>query len=1175
MSARKFIAELERRRFLSDRLLGKLRESMAAAKAPLSAEKVAAFLVQKNHITQGQANELLAGLSRSGVNLAEEDRDPEQSEGSSIFGPAVVPRKPQTSPSGFEPDDDADEIRLVPIDEGFAPPRSGRPVPGDDAAPVLGILSPTDEADARSSSRGRNQPSADLIEIGDPDGADGRSRDEISFEPSPAEYTNVAKVVPARRTTRLNRDKGSKKRKKPVKGKKSWDSPMILIGGGGLMFLILAGGAIWFLLNWESGDQKLALAREALKSGAYPKAAEHYKDFIDTSPRHPEHSLARVELAMLRIRQPTEAGDFAQALAATESETKSVEDEPAFGDAHAELAALIPQIAQGLAKQAEAAPPTSEDSAKFVALTNKALELCDNASYVPKQLRDEAKLAAVRDSLELVERRHQSQVALEAALKEMDTAVAAGKPIGAYAIHTTLVREHPELSDEKALAEAVQKTTAAEKAAIRFVEEQQPAETSERPTPWIAALAVASHRGGTAPVQGPVCVRVDGAVYGLDSSTGRLLWRRFVGFGATGWPIPIGPDVLIADTTRQELLRVDAATGRLIWRQSLKSRFAEPLIVGDRAYIGTDGGRLYVVDLKSGAIRGHVQFPQPIRIAPTLDRLKKHIYVTGDRATLYTVSLPDMKCAGVFFAGHAPGAIAVSPVLVMDKLALAENNGAETSRLRLLSVNENYVLNGQQATRRLTGLVTTPPVATGRGLVLVTDRGQVEVYEVAPGNEGEVLTSVATRPAAGTQPITRHLGILGKNIWLADTQLTKYNIVPTNNRLPVEEIQNNFAGSTFDHPLITRGETLIEVHRPKDRPGAVVAAIDTTQGRALWETDIAVSPAGAPVVDEANKSITIGNSLGNAFRFDEAAIRSRVQDQPLAADGAPPKVPALSASAELGQGRAAFFTQNSDWLLLYNPAQSNTAKWVHLEGQLAGGITRFGAGFIAPTKIGQVFFLGAADGGRLAIPFQPRVEPGSSLDYKPAVTVPGDGRSFLITDSKNKVYAIAVVDQPQSHLEMSKQADVGPRPITSTMALVGNTALAVAGDSRVVRFQLPALESAGETSLPAPGEWGPYTAGDAAILATVDQKLLAVAPGGEVRWQVPLEHGQLAGEPLVLGDGVLLAYRKGVIERRSIADGKPLGTLNVEHPLATGPVSFLQKLVVTSADGTVFVLQQP
>ena len=201
-------------------------------------------------------------------------------------------------------------------------------------------------------------------------------------------------------------------------------------------------------------------------------------------------------------------------------------------------------------------------------------------------------------------------------------------------------------------------------------------------------------------------------------------------------------------------------------------------------------------------------------------------------------------------------------------------------------------------------------------------------------------------------------------------------------------------------------------------------------------------------------------------------------------------------------------------------------------------------------KIGQVFYLSAGDGARLATPFQPRLEPGVPLDFKPAGVAAGDGRPFVITDGGKKIYLVALADQPEPHLEVIKEAEVSPRPITSAIVVLGDTALAVAGESRLVRFRLPALEAAGETPLPAPAEWGPYAAGDMALVATVDQKLVAAAPAGELRWQVPLEHGQLAGPPLVLPDSVILAYRKGMVERR--ASGRWQDTRNAQRRAPAG-----------------------
>ncbi len=340
-------------------------------------------------------------------------------------------------------------------------------------------------------------------------------------------------------------------------------------------------------------------------------------------------------------------------------------------------------------------------------------------------------------------------------------------------------------------------------------------------------------------------------------------------------------------------------------------------------------------------------------------------------------------------------------VVVMDKVAVVENNGVETSQLHLFTVDIKGAITKEQAKRRLNGLVTSPPLTTGRGLIVVTDRGQIEVYDIAAGNGGEASPPWRRDPTS-SQPITRYFAVIGRSIWLADTQLTKYNIVPTGSRLPVEEIENNHSGATFNHPLQAIGETLIEVYRPKGRAGVVVAALDSKQGHVLWATDLAMPPAGAPVVDDAARTLTVANSAGYAFRFDEATIRSRVQDQPLATPLAPPQPPMLDASLNLGQGRAAFYAAGSDWLLLYNPADSASAKWLQLVSPLACGLTQLGNGFLAPLKVGQVFYLNAADGARLATPFQPRISTQSSLSYKPAGDIGADGRQFVITDGAKK-----------------------------------------------------------------------------------------------------------------------------------------------------------------------------
>jgi hypothetical protein len=62
MSVERLIEELETRGLMSDRVVVKLREKLSRSERPLSAKAVAKFLVEKQHITQRQATEVLGSL---------------------------------------------------------------------------------------------------------------------------------------------------------------------------------------------------------------------------------------------------------------------------------------------------------------------------------------------------------------------------------------------------------------------------------------------------------------------------------------------------------------------------------------------------------------------------------------------------------------------------------------------------------------------------------------------------------------------------------------------------------------------------------------------------------------------------------------------------------------------------------------------------------------------------------------------------------------------------------------------------------------------------------------------------------------------------------------------------------------------------------------------------------
>lgn len=1186
MSVDNFINELQERSLLSDRMMGKLREAVADPTRPLSARTLAKFLVQKNHLSQRDATDIINALKVAGVDVDKigppstiitaaqlmPDANEDDAEGSSIFAPFLAGGGAKKT--GPAPADDEDELTLVAIDddEAGAPQAVDDEVEVEEDVPILGTIVPPEDTAPRRRDEVRSVEPPTSRPTDTPDEPAAADSGEMPDDEPPAPRRGKKKDSAFR--------EGRKSRKKPTLKKKQWDSPLMLYGGGGLALLLLIGAGAFWLLIWEKGDQELKRAKTALDAGAFDDAITHYQQFLENSPRHPERGKARVELALARIRQASESSNFSKALEIAPKELEAVEDEKSFSDAHGDLASLLPDIALGLATQAKEAGAGAENADKLVAESRAALDLCNNISYIPKSLLDVGKLTQVRELLQQVEHREQSFKALQETLAAMEKAIADGDAATSFTAHKKLVKERPELAGDSKLVEMIKKTSVADQAAVKFVSEEQAAETTDRPTPWVASLALAQRRAGPAGPAGPpgavACVRVESAIYGLDSATGKLIWRRYVGYSPSAWPLAIGNDVLVTDARHHELCRLNAATGKLVWRQAIGESFSEPLVVGPRAFVAAKSGRLFIVDLASGARAGYLQFPQPLAAPPTADRRQQRLYLPGDQFSLYSISLSDLKCIGSYYFGHEPTSIRLAPAQLLNKLAVLENDGLETSRLHVLSLDDNGAVAGEEIEQRLAGLAASPLLVEGRRLIAITDRGGVDVYEIGAGKGKEALAPVATRKPTDKQPIVRYVTVSSGYLWVGDTQLTKYAILPTGDRLPVESIQNNFAGDAFDHPLQLFGDTLVSVRRAKRRAGVVVAATDVKQGRALWETDLAVPPAAAPVVDPSGRALAVANANGFVFRFDAAAIRSRVQDEPLAAQSTPAQVKPLSGGADLGDGKAAFYAIDSEQLLLYDPAAGESpARWAELPSPLACAVTPFAGGVLAPLKIGQIFLLNPSNGEQLAAPFQPRLEPRTVVEYRPAGVGSAADRRFVISDGQEKLYLVNLVDTPQPHLEGVAEGKVSPMKITSPVAVLGELAIAAAEGGHLLRYKLPSLEAAGDVALPGEAVWGPFRVGEQALLATADEQLVAVSPNGEVAWKAALEHGELAGPPLAVEGGVLLAFRKGIVERRNMADGKPAAKRDVEHPLAAGPVRFMQRLVLAADDGTLLVVDQP
>jgi hypothetical protein len=483
----------------------------------------------------------------------------------------------------------------------------------------------------------------------------------------------------------------------------------------------------------------------------------------------------------------------------------------------------------------------------------------------------------------------------------------------------------------------------------------------------------------------------------------------------------------------------------------------------------------------------------------------------------------------------------------------------------------------QRATKqRLPGLVNTPLLVQGRRLVALTSRGLVAVYEVGSGSGNEALTPIATREAESGSLLAR-FGFLNKgHVWVAGPQLNKLTILPTSDRLPVSNIDRDYQGDTFDHPLQTRGDLLIHVRRPAGKAGAVVAAMQMKTGRPLWETEVASSPAGPPAADPKGMQIATLSASGSAFLVDRKAMRSRVVNRAEKLKTRQ-KLPPFDHCLDLGQGRLVASADEGEVLLHYRPSLPRGAlQAIQLAGPARGAPVVWGDGFVVPTRPGPGFLSTSEEGQQWGRPFQPPLSPGVSYDWiSPAVYGSGEDAQLVLSDGVKKVYLLSRVASPQPHLTATAAADISTAPLATRIAVVGDLAVAGAADGSLAVFELPTLASKPNVNLGAVITWGPYTVGQNVVLATATEELVCLDDQAKVLWRQPFTHGPPAGQPIAGNGSAVMLWQQGGHSRIDLSGGEEGAFVPLPQPVVAGPVPFGKRLVVSAYDGTLLIVNQP
>ncbi len=964
-----------------------------------------------------------------------------------------------------------------------------------------------------------------------------------------------------------------------------FDTPLMLIGGGAVVLLLLVGGGLIYLLFRESGDELLTVANEQFAQGSYTQAIPQYEQFLAGYPTHEKVGEARVQLVLARLRRAAEGTISAEkGLSIAQSELPEIAELDEFADARSDLAAILPKLAESLVAQAQKTADQGEqaDVSKLqteLSRTAEALALCRNPQYIPKSLRDDSQLAKIDNIASRIELRRQGLSGLSDTLAAMEKASADADHRGAYALHAAFLQKFPEYEGNERLTAAAREVAESEGKTIKFVEATDQAETADWKSPVVAELALANPwQQATAPVQGGSIVEFMGALYALDSASGKLLWRRYIGAQPRQTSVTaIAGDFLVVDARQGYLLRLDGQTGKLRWRRPIAPEAAPPLVAGDRLLVGNAEGQLMEVAAETGNQIGRLELSQPVRVTPLLSADGRRLYVVGDEASLYVLDASSLACVGVSYLGHSTGSINVPPLIVLDRLVVVENVGAATSRMRVFQLGKEGQLEKLLAERTLDGIVRQSPLAAGRRVVVTTDRGAIYLWDFGVGAGEAPVTLIAKRDPNSQSGEPRYAAIAGNQLWIAGNQLVRYSLTPADDQLRSIEIEADCAGDLFAGPIQVHGDTLLHMRRRKDRAGVTVATMETASGRMRWQTDLAVPPLSAPEAIESPPQITASTVDGYQYQLTGAEIRQGVSTAPQ-----PRNRQAIDnlfqASAQLSSGVRVLSNPGSNRVVLANLANSQKPmQTVPLTDELAAPPAAVGDVWLAPLKLGQIYCYDAA-GELAANPFQPELRPQTIAQWLPLATaVEGQQATIVAIDPLDKLHVLSYVAGQPGELKTVASVDIRHQSLTRGAVIAGQVAVVGASEGRLLFYPLPAAEPTTSVELEGELAWGPFASDGRVLLALDNGDLVCidVAKPTQPLWVAKVEIGKLTGQPLFTADKWFVASQSGTIVALAPESGEVTGRIDCGQTLGSGPTKFGPRLLVAAAEGTVLVVNQP
>ena len=1179
MSAELFINKLEELGLFEEKLIGRLRSRVAQPGKKPSAASIARYLIDKDQLTEVQAKKLLNAYKQE----TEKKRESKKS------GKKKKSEKPRPMPDEVEVVEvELEEVELEEVEL--------------EAAEVVDVeLEEVELEEAEVVEVVDDVAEVEVVEMEVAAPSRRRKRDALEAPESIEEMdlvdgaveTEPSEVVEAVYESASDEERENVSFKGKRDGGNQWDSKWVLLLPGVLVILALSGALLYWVLTSKSADEQWTAAEDAYDNQNYVTSMELHEEFIVYNKDDARAKIAAARLRMAKIRMPFESkrwekalGFFQEELPELVNDLALIEDTSEQSNIRMELAAMLPDNAQGFVDKADK-QDSIEEAKRLLALSDQNIELVNSGANIPKSLRElpviKKKIDQLKESAARVSRKVDREDELVAGLAKIKTMSDEDDTQGAAMAYDGLLRVYPELMTEPRLLTAIRELSKKHQTLVKKIDVSLPVSTEQKVAdskPVVLATRVGKEVRG---LKGRIhALLVKGAVYGIDIGAGKVAWRHFVGYETQINPLILDlgrPMVIVGDLSANELRALDLQTGELVWRTEIGEEFFTPLLIEDQLYVSTAAGRILQIDVVDGASGLVTKIPQPLisEAAPFVSGGRRRLLQVGDQTNLYLFGATDMSCKEAYFLGHQRGAIQVPPLVLAGHILIAENRPNRRSNLHVLKIGEDGLLQLAQNGVPMGGHVHSPLRLYGRRAMVITDSGEIRLFELDPSPKQAIKMVAETKLDLHKELTTRYIPVEGK-LWVADRGITRFDIQTQKGELARQAVSNSLDEFVGPLAMFPEDQVLLHVRRRRGSSLISVAAADAETNAEYWRLDFAAPLAGGPFMEQDSKQLVAANCQGDFFPLNAESIDAGFAGQPLLRASTAEQDLNFPFQVDLGEGSFAFIGDSSQKRFLYfKPGRTRPMQMVDLNNfdyQLSGQPINVGGNALIASRDGMVQLIDPASPTK-ASKFLPEKKANSVFDWQTAAAV--NKNSVVLAERKGGLF---LLEKNRNSLRQKEQIKHDQKFVRPPAVIGGHVATATTDGRKhnFTTFELPEMSRKLNLELKSSVVFGPFAVNDAqAIVATDQGQVLCVDSTAKEVWSVELKDGIITGAT-VADERVVLTTLNGKIYWLMLSDGSTIAELDMNEPTIpdnTFPVVHDGSLFVGTADGTVHVSQAP